>query len=88
MVDSIKPTYRSIAAPPVKGSRQQEAQGVESHSDQRDQNQRIWAGRDRRRGGDRRDRETEAQKKAMFDMRNSKGRRKTDRVYPKIEIKV
>ena len=85
MVDSIKPTYRTVASPKVK-RRTQEAPEVESHVDEKEAPSN-WAGYERRRGGDRRNAGA-GESKTLYEMRHSRGRRKTDQNHPRIETKV
>jgi hypothetical protein len=83
MVDSIKPTYRPLTT--TQHQRRDAASEVESHNDDKEALP-VFRGRDRRRGGDRRNREGEIRKE-IFEMRNSDGRRKSDRSHPSIETK-
>ncbi|WNO07542.1 hypothetical protein [Teredinibacter sp. KSP-S5-2] len=82
MVDSIKPTYRTIPSG-SSVNRQAQAQGVESHTDERRAHSKTRPPFERRKKQDRR---RESEYRPVYDMRQGRGRRKEDRDYhPTIE---
>lgn len=84
MVDSIKPTTPTV---PIR--RDQNAQAVESHGDEK-QNQQPVPNRptkERRKNPDRRKNEGEMPR-AIYEMRSGKDRRKGEGNSPSIEIDV
>ncbi len=78
MVDSIRPTYRTI---PTRRSRQ--SQGVESHNEKKHRGTSPL--KERRKKKDRR---SDSGNRSVYDMRHSNGRRKEDRGHPGIEVDV
>ena len=82
MVDSIKPTYRTLSTPAKP--RRSETQEVETHSDEKTYTDADWNGVERRSGGDRRD-DQQNEDRAIYNMRQSRGRRRGDQ--PKISTK-
>lgn len=85
MVDSIKPTFGTMSTKNNPYRSSQTAQGVESHSDEKQKKKPNWDRLERRHEGDRR---RERNKKySKFEMRRSPGRRRSDRPHPSIETK-
>ena len=84
MVDSIKPTYGSL---PTKAKQQREIEVSSSQSDKEEKPPFAVQEKpvERRRRGDRR---SKIGSLGIFDMRTSKGRRKTDYPQPPIKTKV
>ncbi|MFL0809180.1 MAG: hypothetical protein K6L76_02080 [Agarilytica sp.] len=85
MVDSIRPTYRTVTPQKVT-ERVKESSAVETHSDDKEAGQDYIVNKDRRQVKERRKRG--GQKRSLYDMRTSRGRRKEDRGDDSIEIKV
>lgn len=84
MVDSLRPTFHSVR-PRTVTERVKESSAVETHSDDK-AGQDYILNKDRRQQKDRRkDRDS---KRPLYDMRNSRGRRKEDGGDDGIEIKV
>ena len=83
MVDSIKPTYRPIPVLNPTSRRDQTTQGVETHTDEKRVNTKLWRGRDRRKNPDRRN---EHGNRPVYESRSSRGRRASDIGTPRIDI--
>ena len=82
MVDSIKPTYSPV---PVSSPSKR---GVDAPESAQGAGHERWSSKplfvERRK---KRDRRRESDERPIYDMRVSRGRRKTDRIHPSIETK-
>jgi len=86
MVDSIKPTFSTYATQKGPYKVSQSVQAVSPPSEDKPHQGPQWDRVDRRRSGDRRQRRLKHDQK--FEMRRSRGRRRSDQPRANIDVKV